>query len=97
MAVVYPWCNDRAAHSADCRRGLHLAAVILRDVAATRLRGHASEFHSRIELEKGHLDYFIVLNDMRGDKAAAAIEYGRRSARFGNTPGKGALRFLLGG
>lgn len=99
MAVVYPWCNDRAAHSRDCRWGMAMRVDALFAAAQGRLRGPTSDrppFHSRIRLEHDHIDHYIVLEDWASDVAAAAIEYGRKRGNRGTTPGKGVFGFLSG-
>lgn len=92
MAVVYPWCNEKAAHSADARRGMEAVAAPLAAIARATHAAHRHEGHSFIDSHRDHLDFYIVLNDEAGDKAAAAIEYGR----LGN-PGVAALRSIMGG
>ncbi|WJN62636.1 tail completion protein [Streptomyces phage phiScoe10] len=36
-----------------------------------------SDAHSKIDIERGEVDRYVVLNDDRGQKAAMSIEYGR--------------------
>jgi hypothetical protein len=43
------------------------------------LAEHRQEGHAYIDIERGRIDRYVVLNDERGQKAAAAIEYGRRA------------------
>ncbi|AWY07578.1 hypothetical protein SEA_YOSIF_14 [Streptomyces phage Yosif] len=38
---------------------------------------HRLDGHAQIEVERGRVDRYVVLNDERGQKAAMSIEYGR--------------------
>lgn len=58
--------------------------------ASAILAAHRAEGHSRITVTYGDVDAFVNLDDTRGDRAAAAIEYGRN--RRGVTSGVHALR-----
>lgn len=40
-----------------------------------------SDAHSSIDIERGAVDRYVVLNDDRGDKAAMSIEYGRAAGK----------------
>lgn len=44
--------------------------------ARARLSSHRDSGDSFIEVEKGHIDRYVVLNDMRGQHAAMSIELG---------------------
>lgn len=62
--------------------------AIAQKVGATAtgiLAGHTDQGHSTIEVTRGHkgVDAFVYLNDERGDKAAAAIEFGHKNNRTG--------------
>lgn len=46
------------------------------------LAEHRQEGHAFIEAESGRIDRYLILNDMRGQKAAMSIEYGRRAATY---------------
>ncbi|APC43255.1 hypothetical protein Joe_15 [Streptomyces phage Joe] len=37
--------------------------------------------HSNIDIERGRVDRYVVLNDDRGQKAAMSIEYGRAAGK----------------
>ncbi|WJN63266.1 tail completion protein [Streptomyces phage phiScoe54] len=37
--------------------------------------------HSEIDIERGRVDRYVVLNDDRGQKAAMSIEYGRAAGK----------------
>jgi hypothetical protein len=52
---------------------------------------HYAEGHSKITVTSGDVDSFVNLDDTRGDRAAAAIEFGRSGGRSGATQGINAL------
>lgn len=95
MAEIYAWVTDeyfaklpgvRAKLATTARGGAARASAIL--------AAHRAEGHSRITLTRGTLDWFVNLDDTRGDRAAAAIEYGRKNEgrSRGTTSGIHALR-----
>lgn len=45
--------------------------------AEQELIEHKADDHSFIDVERGRVDRYLVLNDERGQKAALSIEYGR--------------------
>lgn len=91
MAEIYAFATDeyfaklpgvRAVLARTAKAGAARAEAIL---DAHRYQGHA-----RITTTRGELDWFVNLDDTRGQRAAAAIEYGRK--RGGVTSGIHALR-----
>lgn len=40
-----------------------------------------TDAHSQIDIERGRVDRYVVLNDDRGQKAAMSIEYGRAAGK----------------
>lgn len=54
------------------------------------LAAHVHDGHSRITLEKGDVDAYVVLDDERGQAAAMTIEFGRQA----NADGNGAMEGL---
>lgn len=93
MAEIYAFATDeyfaklpgvRSTLARTAKGGAARAEAIL---AAHRYRGHA-----RITVTRGALDYFVNLDDTRGQSAAAAIEYGRKGGRGGVSSGIHALR-----
>lgn len=74
----------RGAVRAKAREGAGRARAVL---AAHRYQGH-----SRITVTTGSVDAFVNLDDTRGQRAAAAIEFGRSGGRGGSTQGVYALR-----
>ena len=81
MAVVIKRCNDIVAHKDGVKRALKKEANRIEAMAAGVLSQHRAEGHARITVTKGKLDYYVNLDDTRGDKAAAAIEYGHMDPR----------------
>lgn len=47
------------------------------------LAAHRDEGHAEILVEHGRVDYYLILSDMRGLKAAMSIEYGRQADENG--------------
>lgn len=76
--IVYADCNDIVAHQAGVKAAVYKVAQERAAVARGILLAHRSEGHSRIVVTRGSLDAFVTLTDERGDRAAAAIEYGNR-------------------
>ena len=93
MAEIYAFATDeyfaklpgvRAKLAETAHKGAARAEAIL--VA------HRHSGDSRITVTHGELDYFVNLDDTRGQRAAAAIEYGRRGGKRGRSTGIHALR-----
>lgn len=93
MAEIYAFATDeyfaklpgvRAKIKTTAQAGAARAAAIL---AAHRHSGDAE-----INVTYGTLDAFVNLDDTRGQRAAAAIEYGRRGGKRGRSAGIHALR-----
>lgn len=91
MATVYRNCNDTVAHLPGVRGEVHDTAKRGAARAQSILDGHRHAGHSRITVTRGVLDSFVNLDDTRGQRAAAAIEYGRSGGRGGPTQGVFAL------
>lgn len=93
MAEIYAWFDDAyVAHMRDLQSELESTAKAGARRAESILRAHRAEGHSRITVTKGELDWYVNLDDTRGDVAAAAIEYGRKRGKRGTTSGIHALR-----
>lgn len=75
---IYPNCNSIVAHLGGVRRAIKHEADQGAAIARGVLMAHRAEGHSRITVTRGiKLDYYVNLDDTRGDRAAAAIEFGR--------------------
>lgn len=65
--------------------------------AEALLAAHHAQGHARIEVERGNVpDSFVVLSDERGQRAAAAIEFGRSGGPTGAMQGLFILRRAFG-
>lgn len=75
--IIYPSCNDTVAHLPGVRRTLKRQADRIAGLASGVLSQHRHDGHAAIEVTRGSkLDYFVNLDDTRGQQAAAAIEFG---------------------
>jgi len=94
MAEIYAFATDEFFAKLDGVRGeLRRTAHAGGARAEAVLSAHRAEGHSRITVTEGDsLDWFVNLDDSRGDRAAAAIEYGRSGGKRGVTSGVHALR-----
>lgn len=94
MAEIYEWFDDAyVAHMPGVRRTLRSTAQAGAARAEAILSAHRYQGHARITVTRGDkLDYFVNLDDTRGQRAAAAIEYGRKGGRGGVSSGIHALR-----
>lgn len=91
MAEIYAFATDEYfAKLPGVRRTLARTAHDGAARAEAILAAHRAQGHSRITVTRGGLDYFVNLDDTRGQRAAGAIEYGRK--RRGVTSGVHALR-----
>jgi len=91
MATVNPRCNDIVAHLRGVIGAVHDTAKEGAARAEAVLAAHHHEGHARITVTRGSVDSFVNLDDTRGDRAAAAIEYGRSGGRSGASQGINAL------
>ena len=80
MAEIYEWAdNEYFAKLPGVRAKLRSTAQAGGARAEAILDAHRYQGHSRITVTRGdRLDWFVNLDDTRGQRAAAAIEYGRR-------------------
>lgn len=81
--------EDWLAHTRMVRAALKEEAAARAEVAEGLLAAHHHDGHAQIELQRGDLDWYVILSDERGLKAAMSIEYGRRG------PGGMAGLFIL--
>lgn len=95
MAEIYGFATDEYfAKLPGVRRTLALTAHEGAARASAILAAHRYSGDSEINVTRGGLDYFVNLDDTRGQRAAAAIEYGRKitGRSEGTTSGVHALR-----
>jgi hypothetical protein len=69
-------CNKTAAYHKETGFALKRTANALFANARRRLAAHTHSGDSQILRSHGKLDYFVTLDDSRGQGAAAAIEFG---------------------
>lgn len=83
--------NKLVAHMAEVDRAVKAAAERVHALASGVLAEHHHSGDAQITLTHGRVDYFVNLDDTRGQRAAAAIEFGHiaRNGRF--VPGIHAL------
>lgn len=58
---------------------------------------HRQEGHAQIEIAQGDIDWFVVLSDERGQKAALSIEYGREAYYVSKDGSEGGETYKVGG
>lgn len=94
MAIIYEFADDEYfAKLPGVRRKLKSTAQAGGARAEAILNAHRYQGHARITVTRGDkLDWFVNLDDTRGQRAAAAIEYGRKGGRGGVSSGIHALR-----
>lgn len=93
MAEIYAWADDEYfAKLPGVRRTLARTAHAGAARASAILAAHRHQGHSEINVTRGTLDYFVNLDDTRGQHAAAAIEYGRNRGPGAPTRAVHALR-----
>jgi len=72
-------CNKTAAYHKETKFALRRAASTKAAFAKRKLGAHTHSGDARITVSYGKLDIFVSLDDSRGQRAAAAIEFGHRS------------------
>lgn len=92
MAEVYPDTDERVAHLAGVIDAVYDTAKAGGRRAEALLRAHRAEGHARITVSRGSVDSFVSLDDTRGQRAAAAIEFGRSGGPTGAMQGLFVLR-----
>lgn len=91
MAFVYDRVNGRkleqliALHQ-DVQTRVDDEARFAAMKAEALLLSHKHSGASRIEVAKGEIDSYVVLDDLRGLEAAMSIEYGRKAIEPGVDP-----------
>jgi hypothetical protein len=98
VAEIYGFATDEyfaklpgvvdAVHDTAQRGGARASALLAQ---------HHAQGHARILVERGNIpDSFVVLSDERGQRAAAAIEFGRSGGPTGAMQGIFVLRRAFG-
>lgn len=89
--------NHVVSHLPGVRQSVRAKAREGAAKASAVLAEHRHEGHSRITVTTGTVDAFVNLDDTRGQRAAAAIEYGRSRGPGAPTQGVFALHSAFGG
>jgi hypothetical protein len=93
VAEIYAWADDEYfAKLPGVRAELAKTAKAGAARAEAILDAHRYQGHARITTSHGELDWWVSLDDSRGQSAAAAIEFGRKGGRSGVSSGIHALR-----
>ncbi|MGW6600603.1 DUF5403 family protein [Streptomyces sp. NPDC055036] len=82
MAKVYLKTNKIVAQHADVQGELERRAFEVGVRAEQILVEHRQDGHAEIDIEHGDIDYYVVLSDERGQRAALSIEYGREAGEY---------------
>lgn len=82
MAKVYLKTNKIVAQHSDVQAELENRAFEVGVRAEQILIEHRQDGHAEIDVEHGDIDYYVVLSDERGQKAALSIEYGREAGEY---------------
>jgi len=77
MAIFIANFEKAIAKLPEVQNALRGEVFAARVKAEKTLKEHRETGASRIEVGRGKVDYWLMLSDERGQKAAAAIEYGR--------------------
>lgn len=84
--------NEVVSHLPGVRGAVRAKAKEGAGRARGVLAAHRYQGHSRITITYGSVDAFVNLDDTRGQRAAAAIEFGRSGGSRGASQGIYALR-----
>ncbi|GIF02225.1 DUF5403 family protein [Paractinoplanes rishiriensis] len=77
MAEIYRSTNRRLAKNAEVQAELERRAFEVAARAEVELIRHRQDGNAEIDIEHGRIDWYVILSDERGQKAALSIEYGR--------------------
>lgn len=104
MAVVYNRMGGKGmkveefvAHHVDVQEEVEARAFEVAARAEVLLMEHRQDGHASIDIEHGDIDWYVVLNDERGQDAALSIEYGRAGYidQWGNNWGEMEGLYIL--
>jgi hypothetical protein len=96
VATVYADTDERVAHLPGVIAEVSQVAKDAGKEAEVLLAEHRVKRHARIEVTHGSVDSFVSLSDERGQRAAAAIEYGRSGGKRGPSQGIFVLHRAFG-
>ncbi|AXQ61070.1 hypothetical protein SEA_HANK144_14 [Streptomyces phage Hank144] len=82
MAKIYQRTPKIVAQHAAVQDELERRTFEVAVRAEQILVEHRQDGHAEIDVEHGDIDYYVVLSDERGQKAALSIEYGREAGEY---------------
>ncbi|WIM95772.1 DUF5403 family protein [Actinoplanes oblitus] len=77
MAKIFRAAPKRVAVIEGVQAALEARTFEIAARAEVELIAHRQDGHAEIDIEHGRVDWFVVLSDERGQKAAMSIEFGR--------------------
>jgi hypothetical protein len=77
MAKVYLNINKKLAQNEGVQAELEARTFEIAARAEVELVRHHQDGDAEIDIEHGDVDWYVILSDERGQKAAMSIEYGR--------------------
>lgn len=77
MAKIYLNINKRLAQNEGVQAELKARTFEIAARAEVELVRHHRDGDAEIDIEHGNVDWYVILSDERGQKAAMSIEYGR--------------------
>lgn len=77
MAKIYRSTPKRVAQHEGVQAALEARTFEIAARAEVELIRHRQDGHAEIDIEHGRVDWYVILSDERGQKAAMSIEYGR--------------------
>jgi hypothetical protein len=77
MAKIYRRTTKQVAVNEGVQAALEARAFEIAARAEVDLIRHRQDGNAEIDIEHGDVDWYVILSDERGQKAALSIEYGR--------------------
>ena len=77
MAKIYRRAAKQVAVNEGVQAALEARTFEIAAHAEVELIRHRQDGHAEIDIEHGDVDWYVILSDERGQKAALSIEYGR--------------------
>jgi hypothetical protein len=77
MAKIYRRATKQVALNDAVQAALEARTFEIAARAEVELVRHRQDGHAEIDIEHGDVDWYVILSDERGQKAALSIEYGR--------------------
>ncbi|MFG1602849.1 DUF5403 family protein [Actinoplanes sp. NPDC049265] len=77
MAKIYRRATKQVAQNEGVQAELEARTFEIAARAEVELVRHRQDGDAEIDIEHGDVDWYVILSDERGQKAAMSIEYGR--------------------